>query len=339
MKTRNSGLDLLRCTAALFVVLFHSFLYNGFYSEPQLGAHMFFANSARWLSVSCIGIFVMLTGYLKSGEKLSGAYFRSLIPVLSGYALAAAVSIPVRHFLLGDVQTMGEWVRRFFSFSGVYYGWYVKMYVGLLLLSPLINLAIEHLSGRRQLFILILCMVAVTAMPGATSLPAFPDYWRAAYPLTYYLLGAAVRRFRPEISPWICLITAGIMSFALGAATLLSTDGVVGDAFVQEFGDIWIMIISVSIFVGLYRFRAPVFLQPVLKVAAGGCFGGYMLSHLLDAWVYRLLPQYHSPEHYIKIFFMQTLPIYIISLLAGCLLMLPVNAVYRKLREKTGSAF
>ena len=65
MSKREPGLDLLRCIALLFVVTFHSFLNNGYYSEPQVGVSMWLAGSFRWLSVSCIGLFLMLTGYLK----------------------------------------------------------------------------------------------------------------------------------------------------------------------------------------------------------------------------------------------------------------------------------
>lgn len=334
MKERISGLDLLRCMATLFVIIFHSFLYNGFYAEAQVGTHMLFANSARWLSTSCIGIFIMLTGYLKSGCERKGAYFRSLFPVLLGYALASFISIPIRHFLLGEVQSMNEWVRRFFDFKGVYYGWYVKMYVGLLLLSPVINLAAGQIQSGRQAWIILLCMIAVTAMPGATRLPLFPDYWRIAYPLTYYMLGALIRRFQPKIPAWLGIAAALWISLALGAATLRSTDSTIGNAFVQEFGDIWILLIALCLFLALYRINLPSPLRSIARYAAGGCFAGYMLSHLLDSWVYRRLPQYHTPELYIKGFFHQTLPIYIVSLVAGALMMIPVNFLYKRLCKK-----
>lgn len=74
MQHREPGLDLLRCLALLLVITFHSFLYNGFYSQPQSGAAMLAANAVRWLSVSCIGIFLMLTGYLKSQHFRPGSW-------------------------------------------------------------------------------------------------------------------------------------------------------------------------------------------------------------------------------------------------------------------------
>lgn len=54
MSKREPGLDLLRCIALLFVVTFHSFLNNGYYSESQVGISMWLAGSFRWLSVSCM---------------------------------------------------------------------------------------------------------------------------------------------------------------------------------------------------------------------------------------------------------------------------------------------
>ena len=50
MPKREPGLDLLRCIALLFVVTFHSFLNNGYYSESQVGISMWLAGSFRWLS-------------------------------------------------------------------------------------------------------------------------------------------------------------------------------------------------------------------------------------------------------------------------------------------------
>ena len=66
---------------------------------------------------------LMLTGYLKSVQPLNRRYYRSLLPVIVGYAAAAAISIPIRHFAMGDRQTFGEWLNRFMNFSGCYYGW------------------------------------------------------------------------------------------------------------------------------------------------------------------------------------------------------------------------
>lgn len=317
---REPGLDLLRCVALLCVITFHGFLYNGYYREHQAGAAMLLAGSVRWLSVSCVGLFLMLTGYLKSGRTELRACYRGLPSVLLGYLLAAAVSIPVRHFFLGDPQPLFIWVRRLLGFRGVYYGWYVEMYVGLMLLSPFVNRGLMAQPSWGGLLALGAVLLAVTALPGATPLELAPAYWRSMYPLTYYVLGALVRRFQPEIPPWAGLAGALLTALGLGAATVLSTGGDLSGAFTQEFGDLWIVVMVVCLFVGLYRVRPGGRLGRLLSWGAGGCFGGYLLSHLLDAWCYRLIPGWRTPGRYPLLFLTVTVPIFLCSILGGKLL-------------------
>ena len=320
MPKREPGLDLLRCIALLFVVTFHSFLNNGYYSESQVGISMWLAGSFRWLSVSCIGLFLMLTGYLKSEKTDVKACYRGLVPVLLGYLLAAVISIPIRHFVFGDVQTFSAWLTRLFSFSAVYYGWYVEMYIGLVLLCPFVNIILRHLQSTKALLGFGMVMLVITALPGATPWVVFPDYWRSIYPLTYYILGAIVRRIQPKINPWLGIVGALIMSAILGAATVLSTEGKLSEALTWEFPDLWIAFIVVCLFAALYRVRISSAFSRILAFGASGCYGGYLLSHLFDAWCYKLIPNWRTPEHYALIFFGITIPIFIVSLLLGALL-------------------
>lgn len=202
MTRREPGLDLVRCVALLCVVVFHSFLYNGYYYQPQTGLDMALAGSVRWLSTACIGLFLMLSGYLQSAKTDIRVCWRGLLPVLLGYALAAAVSLPVRYFCFGEALPPEQWLQRFFEFGGVYYGWYVEMYVGLALLMPFVNRAMAGFDDK-TLTGFAAALLVLTALPGATPLQLAPDHWRSIYPLTYYALGALVRRYsgKPDFTP------------------------------------------------------------------------------------------------------------------------------------------
>lgn len=335
-KFRESGLDIIRCVAFLFVVLFHSFLYNGFYSRAQIGADMLASNFFRWMSCACIGLFLMITGYFKSAEPVTPRYFRSLAFAVTGYFAAATVSIPVRHFILGDTQSFEVWKERLLGFGGVYYGWYAEMYIGLILISTLINSALSNMN-RKKLLVTAALMIAVTSLSGATPFTVFPDWWRSAYPITYYILGAAVRRLRPNIHPALSLIAAAFLALGMGIATVLSTDGSLDEALKWEFPDIWIMGIAFFIFLALYRVHIGNFPQKILKLAAFGTYGGYLLSHLFDASLYRLTAKWETAPTYPKIFFCITLPIYFLSLLSGWLLMKPIDILLRKIFRKHSS--
>jgi len=314
MPERETGPDLLRCLALLGVVTFHSFLYNGYYGEPQKGLAMWLSGSARWLSVSCVGLFLMLTGYLKWQKTDIRSCYRGLLPVLLGYALAAVITIPIRHFCFADVRTFWEWVSAFFSFHALYYGWYVEMYVGLLLLIPFLNRLLEKLQ-LKLLLTLAAVLLILTALPGI--LPVLPDYWRSCYPVTYYILGAIIGKTQPKARPWWCIAGALGIALALGAATVLSTDGTLSEAASWEFADLWIVGICLCLFLGLYRVR---FHGKWLCFFSKGCYGGYLLSHLLDAWVYQLLPAWRTPEKYGLLFLTVTVPVFLVSVAAGRLL-------------------
>lgn len=317
MKERESGVDLFRCLGVLFVTGLHAFLYNGFYSQPQQGAAMWAANSVRWLFYGCNGMFMLLTGYLKSTKPLSKSYYRGLLTVLVGYALTCVISYPVRYFLLGEKDGLMIWVERFFTFSN--YAWYVEMYIGLILFSPVINLAIGHLSEPRHLLYLASVMLILTALPTLTPLPLLPDYWTSLYPVTYYVLGAVIRRLQPKLPAWVGLAGAAAMAGLMGLLSLLTTDGGhFNDGFSQGgYGGCLTTFMVTFLFLGVYRIRIGPRVQKVLAWLAGGTFEGYILSRLFDVWIYGRVRFWHRPETYILIFLCVTVPVFLISVTAG----------------------
>lgn len=315
MKPRQPGIDLLRCVGLLFVVGVHSFLKNGYYSELQTDMILWAPNSFRWLFYSCNGIFMILTGYLKSTKPLNKSYYRSLLPILAGYFLTCVFSFPIRHFLLDEKLSVLEWISKMVTFGN--YGWYVEMYIGLFLFAPVINLALDNLKSEKQLYWLAATMVFLSALPSITAVNLIPDYWTALYPVTYYVLGAVIRRLRLRLKPWIGICGALLTAAGLGLATLLTTDETVSKGFGQGYGGFWITCIVVFLFLGLYHVKLGPKLSRLLSWAAGGVFEGYILSRLFDVWIYARFPAWHTPEKYWLGFLCITIPIFIISLLLG----------------------
>lgn len=317
LPARQSGPDLVRCAGFLLVVLFHFYLFNYFYSVPQTGFPVFAADVFRTLSISCNGLFMMLTGYLYCEKPLKKGYFRGLFRVALLYALFAAVSIPVRHFWLGDTQSPAEWARRFFGFSGVYYGWYVKMYAGLMLLSPLLSAAAGRLREENRLLFCVGLCAAATSLPLLTSYPILPDWWTGFYPVTYYMLGACFRKYQPRIPAWAAFGGAALLAALLGAVTFFSADGPLSETVQYTFGDIRVMPIAVLLFAGLYRLRVRGLPARAIAFFADGTYGGYLISHLFDASLYRRVRPLCVPEKYPLLFLLVGLPIFIVSCLIG----------------------
>lgn len=317
---RKSGPDVIRCTGFLLVVVFHFYLYNYFYSVRQVGAWVYLADFFRTLSLSCNGLFMTLTGYLICEKELNKRYFRRLPGILLAYYIAAAISIPVRHFLLNDPHTFSEWCVFFFGFSGAYYGWYVEMYAGLLLISPVLNAAARELDEKRKLFFAVLLCAAAVSLPGLTPYDLLPDWWKSFYPAVYYLIGAYIRKKQPKLKKLPLLLLTVLLTASVAAATLLSTDEGLQSGFFPAFGDIEVMLITVCVFLLLYDVNVGKRASRVFAFLAKGTFGGYLLSNLLDRWVYKCLPSLCTPSKYPLLFLCAGVPVFIVSILAGRLL-------------------
>jgi surface polysaccharide O-acyltransferase-like enzyme len=315
MQSRQPGIDLLRCLGLLFVTGVHSFLYNGYYYEPQMGILMWGANSFKWLFFTCNGLFMLLTGYLKCEKPLSKGYYRSLLPILVGYGLTCLVSFPIRHFVLNEKLTLWQWLEKMVTFGN--YAWYIEMYIGLILISPLINLALKQLTTPRQIYWAAGAMVAVSALHSITPLDLIPDYWSALYPLAYYVIGASIRKLQPKCRPGLFLTLAAGFTMWLGLLTLITTDGGASDGFGQGYGGFWVTVMVLLIFLTWYRVQLKPVAAKTAAWMAGGVFEGYILSRLLDVWIYGKFPLWHKPEFYPLILVVITVPVFLCSILMG----------------------
>lgn len=314
---RKPGVDLFRLLGLLFVNGLHAFLYNGFYDEPQVGVTIWVADSFRWLFFGCNGMFMLLTGYLKTIKPWNRKYYKGLLAVLIGYVLTCVISYPIRYFLLGEKDGFMVWVERFYTFSN--YSWYVEMYIGLILLSPALNLALDSMQTPRQIWLLTGSVVLVTTLPTITPLNLLPDWWTALYPLGYYMIGAAIRRTKLKIPAVAGLLGAALCAAGMGLASLLTTNGgKFNTGFAQGgYGGFWTTLMVTCLFIGVYRFRAGKRTGKLLSFCAAGVFEGYILSRLLDVWIYKTVKFWHSPESYILIFLCITIPVFLVSILAG----------------------
>ena len=277
---------------------------------------------------------MLLTGYLKCEKPFSKSYYRSLLPILVGYGLTCLVSFPIRHFLQGEQKSLSQWLELAVTFGN--YAWYIEMYIGLLLISPFINLALGQLKEPKQLYWAAGTMFLVSALPSITAINLIPDYWTSLYPVTYYVIGAVIRKLQPNFKSWIPLALGAGFSMLLGLLTLITTDGGASDGFGQGYGGFWVTIIITFVFLGLYRVKIGQRAEKVLAWLSGGAFEGYILSRLLDTWVYKLFPQWHSPEYYPLLFLCVTVPIFIVSVLAGKALHELAQWLCRPRHTKTG---
>lgn len=150
--TRQSNFEILRIIAMFFVLVHHANfrangepLYNDFVISP---ISTWFATFIESLSIVAVNVFVMISGWFGIKPSLRG-FCNFIFQCIYMYGIVYIFSI------------IWGWTE--FSFSGLLTvfcltektGWFIKAYIALYILSPLLNLFLEKVSKKELLYFLV----------------------------------------------------------------------------------------------------------------------------------------------------------------------------------------
>lgn len=310
MKKRDLNADLIRCVAVFGVVSVHFLKNNGFYGVPAVGWDMLLMCMYRSLFMTCVPLFMILTGYLMWQKTLSAQYYKGLVKTLEIYVLASAACLLFKKFALGYEVTPKSAVLDILDFKAANYAWYIEMYIGLFLMIPFLNLAYHGLKSQKEKQILVATMILLTmapkllnnfdlttegwwASPGISKEynPLVPGFFTAMYPVTYYFMGAYLREFGWNISKRANVILLALAVAAFGAYNFYRSDG---GKFVWGSNSTWggeNLITAALLFVLLLHLRPqkwPGFVQEAMIYISRISLGIYLISWIFDEIVYKV---------------------------------------------------
>jgi len=313
-KKRNPSLDVLRIFAFFLVVSLHFLHCSEFDAMIVGGKKMLVMYIIRTVTVGCVPIFIMLTGYLMTNKTLSKKFYGGLIRPAVTYLLAAAVCLGYKVIKYDYSTKPWDLIQRVLDFTASDYGWYMEMYFGLFLMIPFLNLAYHGLKGKGQKLALIGTCLVLTALPGILNTfnltdmdwwkmpvagktydPLIPDWWSGFYPVTYYFLGSYLREYPLRLKKWQSL------ALIATAATLVGWYDYyrfLGGKF--HYGA---FITNASLFVAIpavlvFSFFAerdmrnlPTPVTRILGVVSGWTLAAYLVSQIFDVEFYRVLKE------------------------------------------------
>lgn len=317
-KKRNISLDVIRCIALYFVVSIHFFLHSGFYGSIIVGSRMYLFTLIRTASMTCVPLFLMLSGYLLKNKTSCRQYYGKLIKTIALYFLASACCYLYEYRLSGTPLTF---LLRTLSYSASHYAWYMNMYLGLFLLIPYLNILYNGLSNQRNRQGLIITLLIMTAFTGIVNcfVPApnggfqfssevsqyqiiLPDWWHKLYPLTYYFIGAYLRDHPLKLSKKVNALV--LILVILGNSTYNYCISY-GQEFLQgswqDWGSIWNVLQSALLFNLLAKTnfsRLPKKITPVLFKISDLSLSAFLVSWIFDDLLYPILIQYQPSIAY-----------------------------------------
>lgn len=345
MKDENRviGLDVVRCVALFFIIGVHFFYNNGFYYEPQQGMVMIVADTVRWMTFSCVPLFIILTGYLKGEAKLSKRYYKGIVPILTAWIVISVICMVFRGNFFGTKQSMAMWVAEFFNYKGADYSWYIELYIGLFLLCPFLNGFFDRERDVKYHFTLMVTMAVTVFLPsllnnvtiGDAVINICPDYFVSLWPFAYYFMGCMFRKYQLRLNTFTCMLGILVLSIVKGLMSYISAGG---DNFYKGIGggysDFFVGGITFFLFMLFYQTevkneRLRRFFTHVSKRA----LHIYLLSSIADQLMNKVFSAYHEPEHYWWLFWVKCIPVFVISLAMSELVYPVTTAISSRIME------
>lgn len=193
---RNINIDIIKVVSLLLVIGVHFFLYTGYYSINYSITNSIFI-VLRNICMACVPLFIIVTGYLNRNKVWSKKYYLNIGRVYLLYSLAMFILTLVDNKYVINTTLFKTALINILNYK--YYGWYITMYVGLMLLTPIINLAFKNIDESMRNYAVINIILAISIPVTLVDLFSnvrysilahiLPNWWYYTWPLMYYIIG------------------------------------------------------------------------------------------------------------------------------------------------------
>ncbi len=202
-KERNSNAELLRLICMFFIVV-HHFIVHSIYPEVLQGKVSWDSEAdlliAQFLNAFCfIGVncFILISGYFSIKLRWKGVVNLYLTCVLC-FLVVIGIDYAAT-MILGKPYALNRTWEQFILIFSHHYGWFIPCYFILMIASPLLNTAINHLQKKEFTIIIVLFTILQIH---------FAYYWGSwaygsnGYDIQHmvymYLIGAYIQRYGKE---------------------------------------------------------------------------------------------------------------------------------------------
>ena len=295
---RNLNVDIIKAVSLLLVIGVHFFLYTGYYSINYSITNSIFI-VLRNICMACVPLFIIVTGYLNKNKIWSKKYYLNIGRVYLLYSLAMFILTLVDNKYVINTTLFKTTLINILNYK--YYGWYITMYVGLILLAPIINIAFKNMDESTRKYAVINIILAISIPVTLADLFSnvrysilsyiLPNWWYYTWPLMYYIIGVVfsynkniLKDFfsNSKILFWLTLIIS---------TSLYSYIDIHWES--RPHVNIFIVIITTCIFSWLLSLdiNIPEKIKPGIIFISNNTLLAYLLSYIVDNIIYPYVNQ------------------------------------------------
>lgn len=206
VENRNYGIDIIRIIAVVLVLAVHFFLNTSYYDVPEVGLGMKVQTIIRNFCMACVPLFMLITGFLNKKIEYDKPFFKGLVNILIIWFFYSLVEYFTLNILNHNYNLLDlrNFIFSLSSFKSCGYSWYIEMYIGLYLISPIINNAYNSFDKKNR-FILLLVVLFNLVIPSFVNelfdgIIHMPNWWVNIYPIGYYIIGKYISDIKPKVN-------------------------------------------------------------------------------------------------------------------------------------------
>lgn len=187
MEKRKYNIDLLRIISIIFIILSHYVYHGNIVDNSTITGNIWVALLVSVCGKLGANIFILISGYFYKENKLK---FSKIIKMdLKVIFYSILICVVFKFFNIREV-TLKNWVSSIIPLiSGLY--WFFTAYIGLYLISPVLNYLIHNVESKILKKIIIYGFVLLSIIPTFTSFD--PWYSDIIWFIYVYIVGAYIR--------------------------------------------------------------------------------------------------------------------------------------------------
>lgn len=333
-RERQSNFELLRLVAMFLVLTLHGYgvalglpLKEDFQISPLTASARTIIES---FSIVCVNVFVLISGWFGIKPSIKG--FASFIFQCLFFSVCVTVVAPLLG--IGDALSLSDIGGMFFL--GKYYYWFVRCYLCLYILAPVLNAFIQS-AGKKTYIIVLAGLFAIQTVYGWTG--SMIDFDRGYSVLSFvglYLLARYVKLHGGalfSLNKWADLAIYIGLSLILAVAYYTAVMLDLGEVSSHLFVYINPLVIASALFLLLF-FSKIDFRSKAVNYIARSAFAVYLLHLNVKVWDSFLDTcfRFYAGNGFPRAFFMILL--FILSLFAVAILIDQIRLLLWKPLEK-----